>query len=72
MLNAVLTHTPDWHPDYDDLAMALEKVKATNDTINERKRIAQNNQKLIDIQNNVVVPPAFNMVSHRSPQSQGC
>lgn len=62
LLGAVLSHTSESHPDYQDLVTSLEKVKAANDTINERKRMAENTQKLMDIQNALVIPPILSMV----------
>jgi hypothetical protein len=47
----LLRHTEETHPDYQDLTLALSKIEEVVAYVNERKRLAENLQKILDVQN---------------------
>ena len=46
----LLKRTPETHPDYESLKLALEKVQAVVATVNEKKRESENQEKVMMIQ----------------------
>jgi len=51
LLKELLKYTPPTHVEYENLQAALDKIEQVVDYINERKRIAENTDKLTNIQN---------------------
>ena len=45
-----MKRTPETHPDYESLKLALEKVQAVVATVNEKKRESENQEKVMLIQ----------------------
>jgi len=50
LLEAIAKHTPEGHPDYDDLRGALGKIIAVADQVNEQIRSAENAQRVVEVQ----------------------
>ena len=57
LLMDLLKNTWDSHPDFNNLQVSLQKMKATGDFINESKRSAENKSKLYEVYNSFIKPP---------------
>lgn len=44
-----MRNTPEDHPDHENLETALSKIEEVVTYVNERKRLAENLQKILDI-----------------------
>src|SRR3990167_7616875 len=53
LLKDLLKHTPSAHSDYEKLESALQKIECVVSYDNERKRIAENLQKIIDVKDQI-------------------
>ena len=53
LLKDLLKHTPSAHSDYEKLESALQKIEFVVSYVNERKRIAENLQKIIDVKDQI-------------------
>jgi len=63
LLRDLLRHTEETHPDYNDLKLALGKIEEVVAYVNERKRLAENLQKILDVQNLIESNEELNLVS---------
>eukprot|EP01094_Clydonella_sp_ATCC50884_P015859 TRINITY_DN2652_c1_g2_i1.p1 TRINITY_DN2652_c1_g2~~TRINITY_DN2652_c1_g2_i1.p1 ORF type:complete len:627 (+),score=159.62 TRINITY_DN2652_c1_g2_i1:1-1881(+) len=54
LLRDLIKNTAETHPDWDNLQQAFEKIETVVDYVNERKRLAENLQRTMDIQTNIV------------------
>jgi len=54
LLRELLKYTDETHPDYQSLQMALRMIKDIALTINDGKKLAEERQRIVDIQNNLV------------------
>jgi len=62
LLKDLLNHTKEDHPDYDNLVQALPKINTVVEYVNERKRLAENLQKIMDVQNQIESTEELNLV----------
>lgn len=53
LLKDLLKHTDEEHPDYENLRKAQVKIEAVVEYVNERKRLAENLQKILDVQKQI-------------------
>jgi len=53
LLKDLLKHTAPDHPDYENLKNAQVKIEAVVEYVNERKRLAENLQKILDVQEQI-------------------
>ena len=53
LLEDLLKHTPEMHPDFQALVKALDEIRRRASEINERKRAQENNEKIVAIQNRI-------------------
>jgi len=53
LLRELKKHTPEGHPDREQLTLALSKIEAVAAHVNEAKRHVENMSKLLDIQNRI-------------------
>jgi hypothetical protein len=53
LLKDLLKHTDEDHPDYENLRKAQVKIEAVVEYVNERKRLAENLQKILDVQKQI-------------------
>ena len=60
----LLKSTPETHPDYENLCQALHKIEEVVDYINERKRLAENLQKILEVQNLIDVGEDLQVRDH--------
>jgi len=51
LLRELLNNTPPTHNDFEYLSKAFEKINEVVEYVNERKRLAENLQRILDIQN---------------------
>jgi len=56
LLEDLLRNTTSTHPDYEDITLALENMKAIASVINEAIRVNENRIKVVEIQNLFVSP----------------
>jgi hypothetical protein len=49
----LIKNTEEDHPDHQNLINAFEKINTVVDYVNDRKRLAENLQRIMDIQTNV-------------------
>eukprot|EP01104_Vermistella_antarctica_P020636 TRINITY_DN8912_c0_g1_i1.p1 TRINITY_DN8912_c0_g1~~TRINITY_DN8912_c0_g1_i1.p1 ORF type:complete len:477 (+),score=114.02 TRINITY_DN8912_c0_g1_i1:90-1433(+) len=56
LLREVLKYTPDTHPDYAPLVEALDKLGEVASDINESKRMAEEQVKILEIQESISFP----------------
>lgn len=49
LLEDLLRNTPDCHPDFDDVIIALQRMKDVAKNINEKKRISECSVPLIEL-----------------------
>ena len=49
----LLRNTPEDHPDHENLVIALNKIEEVVAYVNERKRLAENLQKILDVSNQI-------------------
>jgi hypothetical protein len=54
LLHDLLENTWPDHPDYQDIAKALDKISSRADEMNERKRQYENHEKVLLIQNRII------------------
>jgi hypothetical protein len=66
LLNDLLKHTPDDHPDRPELSTAARKMRVLADELNECKRLAENSKELLIVAG-VLSPPIDVCSSDRSP-----
>jgi len=50
----LIKNTEEVHPDYQNLINAFDKINTVVDYVNERKRLAENLQRIMDIQTNIM------------------
>ena len=53
LLRDLLKHTDNSHQDYNNLVQALQKIEEVVAYVNDRKRLAENLQKILDVQNQI-------------------
>lgn len=63
LLRDLLKNTLTDHEDYDNLVNALAKITEVVDYVNEKKRLAENLQKIIDVQSQIESNEELNLVS---------
>ena len=51
LLRELLSHSPEGHPDHESIRIAKEKIDEVVDMVNEGKRLAERQMKIIEIQN---------------------
>jgi hypothetical protein len=73
LLQDLFKHTPEGHPDYEDLKKALEKMQTVADYVNEKKREAENLNAVLAIWHRISgMPPSYNLAQpHRKYVRQG-
>ena len=49
----LIKNTDEGHPDFENLQQAFEKIETVVDYVNERKRLAENLQRIHEIQMNI-------------------
>lgn len=59
----MLKNTLDDHEDIEDLGLALSKIEEMVAYVNDRKRLAENLQKILDVQNQIDSTEELNLVS---------
>ena len=50
LLRELLSHSPEGHPDHESIRIAKEKIDEVVDAVNEGKRLAERQMKIIEIQ----------------------
>lgn len=63
LLRDLLKVTPEDHEDHDNLVAALGKIEEVVTYVNERKRLAENLQKILDVQKQIESTEELNLVS---------
>lgn len=65
LINDILKHTPESHPDFKELETALQAIKEVMTHINEDKRTTEGHLALFDLFNDIHKCPADFLASHR-------
>jgi len=63
LLKDLLRNTPEDHPDHENLVNALSKIEEVVVYVNERKRLAENLQKILDVSQQIESKESLNLVS---------
>ena len=61
-LKDLLRNTTAEHPDYTNIQQALGKIEEVVTYVNERKRLAENLQKILDVQESILSDEDLNLV----------